>query len=87
MAHELYTSRDFTNEEYGRGNALAIAVIDGGLGVCKRCGASEAELEEWSSCADYNQAVRRRREGHRQNRAHHYPAFTPPHMDQSGWTP
>lgn len=44
--HELYVAKDFTNEEVDRGNALAKAVIDGGLSICKKCGAGEAELEK-----------------------------------------
>lgn len=44
--HDLYTPADFTTEELDRLNSLAIAVVEGGLGVCKRCGKAEAELEE-----------------------------------------
>ena len=46
MGHVLYTAADFTNEEIERGGALVNAVIDGGLGVCKKCGAAEIELDK-----------------------------------------
>jgi hypothetical protein len=53
MKHELYTPDDFTSEEYYRGNVLAIAVIDGGLGVCKSCGAAEVQLDDFPTCKEY----------------------------------
>ncbi len=52
-SHTLYKSKDFTNEEYERRNRLAVAVIDGGLSVCKYCGAAEMEISTWKSCAAY----------------------------------
>lgn len=36
--HTIYTKADFTAEEYDRGNRIALAVIDGGLNICKVCG-------------------------------------------------
>jgi len=50
--HTLYEPGDFTNEDMDRRNQLAIAVVEGGLGVCKRCAACEAELDDFS-CAEY----------------------------------
>lgn len=58
MAHELYTTADFTEEEYQRRNQLAVMVIDGGLGICKRCGAGESELDDWPTCQAYRQHCR-----------------------------
>lgn len=43
--HVLYQESDFTEEEYYHENRLALAVIDGGLSVCKKCGEYEAVLE------------------------------------------
>lgn len=51
--HVLYKPADFTEEEYKRRNQLAVMVIDGGLGICKRCGAGEIELETWVTCETY----------------------------------
>jgi len=45
-SHDLYEPSDFTQEEIERDNQLARLVIDGGLGICKKCGASEIELEK-----------------------------------------
>ena len=38
--HVLYDASDFTDEEYYSGNTIAVLVIDGGLSVCKLCGAA-----------------------------------------------
>jgi late competence protein required for DNA uptake (superfamily II DNA/RNA helicase) len=62
MAHELYTSKDFTDEEYERRNQLATMVIDGGLAICKRCGAREIELDQYPTCADMEKHKREERE-------------------------
>lgn len=51
--HVLYTRADFNSEERQRRNALYVMVVEGGLGVCKRCGAAEIELEKWPTCAAY----------------------------------
>lgn len=59
MGHELYIPADFTNEEIDRRNQLAVMVIDGGLGICKKCGAGEAELEAYKDCASYREARKR----------------------------
>ncbi|MFU1607355.1 hypothetical protein ACM25O_13300 [Sulfitobacter pontiacus] len=59
--HTLYKSADFSNEEYERGG-IAKMVIDGGLGICKSCGAGEAELDEFATCRDYNQHRKAERE-------------------------
>ena len=53
MGHTLYEPSDFTTEELDRRNALAVAVCEGGLGVCKVCGATEAELNNHPNCASY----------------------------------
>lgn len=44
--HVLYEASDFTDEEYDSRNTLAVLVIDGGLSVCKLCGAAESQLDE-----------------------------------------
>ena len=44
--HKLYESRDFTQKEYEEGSGFARLIIDGGLAVCKVCGAAEIELDE-----------------------------------------
>lgn len=59
--HTLYKPADFTNEEHER-SSLARAVIDGGLGVCKQCGAGEIELDEFATCREYNDHNRALRE-------------------------
>lgn len=51
--HALYKPSDFTDQEYYEGNGLAKMVIDGGLGICKNCGACEIELDQYPSCADF----------------------------------
>ena len=56
--HELYQPKDFTAEEYARGNRLAKMVIDGGLGICKKCGAAEAQLDDHPTCEEHRAAVR-----------------------------
>jgi hypothetical protein len=53
MSHKLYTSDDFTEEEYYRRNVLAIAVIDGGLDVCKQCGAAGIQIFHFPTCEEY----------------------------------
>ena len=59
--HTLFTAADFTNEEWERGG-LARMVIDGGLGICKFCGAGEIELDNYPTCRDYNVALRAKRD-------------------------
>lgn len=59
--HELYEPKDFTSDEYARRNVLAVMVIDGGLGVCKKCGAAEIELETWVTCQAYRAHSREQR--------------------------
>ncbi len=50
--HDLHTPADFTNEETET-SSLAKVVVSGGLGICKRCGAGEADLDDYPTCADY----------------------------------
>ena len=52
--HTLYRSSDFTNEELER-SPVARMVADGGLGLCKSCGAGEIELDQFATCKDYNE--------------------------------
>lgn len=59
--HELYAPADFNSDERQRRNALYVAVVEGGLGVCKRCGAAEVELETWVTCQAYRTAMSNRR--------------------------
>lgn len=54
MPHEFYTSEDFTNEEYEFSNVIAKMVIDGGLQICKKCGAAEIELEQYETCEAFH---------------------------------
>ena len=56
--HLLYTSADFTREEADQRNALYVHVVEGGLSVCKVCGAAEIELSEMT-CADRQAAKKR----------------------------
>lgn len=60
--HELYEPKDFTSDEYARRNVLAVMVIDGGLGVCKKCGAAEIELETWVTCQAYRAHMKAKHE-------------------------
>lgn len=50
--HVFYTPSNFTTEEIDRRNLLAIAVVEGGLKICKKCGAAEAELSKFATCAE-----------------------------------
>lgn len=54
--HTLYTTADFTAAECCpiEGTQLARMVVEGGLGVCKNCGACEVQLDEYKSCEDFN---------------------------------
>ena len=58
--HVLYTPGDFTNAEYESGSGLARMVIDGGLEVCKKCGAGEAELTDYRTCTAYRERTQQR---------------------------
>lgn len=80
--HELYEPKDFTNEEYQRRNVLAVMVIDGGLGVCKRCGATEIELETWVTCQAYRAHMKTKHAAVVERCA-----SLPNRGDQSGWQP
>ena len=51
--HTLYTPADFTSEEYGRANSIALLVIDDGFRMCKKCGAGNQQLDDYKTCADY----------------------------------
>lgn len=57
-SHLLYTAEDFTNEELDRRNQLAVLVVEGGLGVCKKCGAAEVELDDYKTCEAYRSRPR-----------------------------
>lgn len=59
MGHVLYTPADFNSEERQRRNQLYVLVVEGGLDVCKQCGASEIELDRWPTCSDYRDERRR----------------------------
>ena len=45
-SHILYTLEDFTPDETARGNKLAVAVIQEGSYICKRCGSQDEDLYE-----------------------------------------
>lgn len=51
--HELYTDTDFNDEERESRNQLYVNVVEGGLGVCKKCGAAEQDLLDFDNCTDY----------------------------------
>jgi hypothetical protein len=53
MTHQLYTPSDFTDEQYYEYRGVARMVIDGGLGICKVCGAGESQLDDYPTCAEY----------------------------------
>jgi hypothetical protein len=59
--HELYKPSDFTHDEIARRNQLAILVCEGGLGICKRCGAGEVQLDDYPTCEEYRAAMRKKR--------------------------
>lgn len=42
--HVLYTDEDFTTEELARYNHLALAVVQDGRRICKKCGAGDEML-------------------------------------------
>lgn len=77
--HILYEPKDFTQAEHERRNVLAVMVIDGGLGVCKQCGAAERELDDWPTC----EAYRAHRRGERATEGERLAK----RRDQSGWQP
>lgn len=52
--HNLYTIADFTDEELET-NRLAKLVVEGGLGICKSCGAAESELTAHPTCHIHRQ--------------------------------
>jgi len=51
--HVLYKPEDFNEREKNQGNVLYKLVVEGGLGICKMCGAGEAELDEYPTCEEY----------------------------------
>lgn len=52
-SHDLYRPGDFTNEEWDTPCSVARMVIDGGIGICKVCGAAESELQDFPTCVEY----------------------------------
>lgn len=57
--HILYEPSDFTEEEAERRNLIYINVVEGGLGICKCCGAAEQDLLDFDNCEDYRAWSRR----------------------------
>lgn len=53
MTHRLYEPKDFTSEQYYEDKGVAVLVIDGGLGICKVCGAAESQLADWPTCQEF----------------------------------
>lgn len=51
--HILYKPEDFNEYEKNQDNALYWMVVKQNLGVCKQCGAGEAELDDYSTCEEY----------------------------------
>jgi hypothetical protein len=70
--HTLYTAKDFTGEEVER-SSLARMVVEGGLGICKKCGAGEADLDEFPTCREYNGYLRAIRQEEQRKRRGAYP--------------
>lgn len=60
-AHTFYTAKDFTKEEITNQNVLAMNVIEGGLEICKNCGAAEADLLNLHTCEEYKAWSRKNR--------------------------
>jgi hypothetical protein len=54
--HTLYTPADFTSEQCCPIDGLQIArlVVEGGLGICKKCGAAEIQLDEFRTCEEFD---------------------------------
>ncbi|MEP1253737.1 MAG: hypothetical protein ABJI29_03205 [Alphaproteobacteria bacterium] len=50
--HDLYTPADFTNEEMESSSTARLVVL-GGLGICKKCGAGEAQLDKHPTCESF----------------------------------
>lgn len=50
--HVFYKPSDFTPEELET-NAIAKLVVEGGLQVCKSCGAAESDLQFFTTCGTY----------------------------------
>lgn len=52
--HVLWEASDFDDaDDHVRDGALYRAVVEGGLGVCKLCGAYEQDLVEHETCESY----------------------------------
>lgn len=62
LPHELYQASDFNSDERQRRNRLYVMVVEGGLSICKRCGAGEADLATWPTCQAFRRAMRSQRE-------------------------
>lgn len=51
--HVYYKPEDFNEREKNQGNVIYDLVVNGGLKICKMCGAGEAELDEYPTCEAY----------------------------------
>jgi len=51
-SHVVYKPSDFTEEEVARGNVLAVAVINDGHLICKKCGRQDEQLETYCKAAN-----------------------------------
>jgi hypothetical protein len=51
MAHELITPAACRADHWDAdGHPVSCLTCDGGLGICRLCGAAEHELEVWPTC-------------------------------------
>lgn len=64
--HKLYAEKDFNQAERDSRNALYVVVVEGGLDVCKQCGAAESELDDFPACRYYDAHRREIRQEQRQ---------------------
>lgn len=55
MGHNLYKPKDFTAEQIDRREKVAIMVVEGGLEICKDCGAGEMDLDGYDTCEEYRE--------------------------------
>ena len=51
--HILYEPKDFAQLQVDQSIVLARLVLDGGLSICKLCGAGEVELDDYPTCEEY----------------------------------
>lgn len=56
--HVLYVNEDFDHSDDNVIDSCTYkAVVEGGLGVCKHCGAYESGLDEYPTCEEWRNRV------------------------------